>query len=491
MSDALDRYIQAGEGISVEFKRCGSQPGQDTFETVCSFANRQGGSILLGVCDDGAVEGVPEASALNIERNISNVTSNPDLFNVSPLVEFERLRDSEGRLVIRVWVPMGPSLYTFKGAVYDRVADADVRVKSDAQVTSMIARKRSYYSERTVYSWVTEDDLEMDLLDAVRDALRANDADHPWLSLSNGEFLRAARLFGRDQLTGERGFNLAAVALLGKEDTILDVMPLYRTDAVLRRVETDRYDDRLICRSNLVRAYDELVGFCEKWLPDSFVLDGGQRKSARDVIVRELVCNCLIHREFVSPHIARITIDREGIRTNNASRALFAGPVTLESLDPTPKNPIIANFFTQMGRSEELGSGTRNLYKFSRLYAGKDPVLEDGDQFTAFVPAPPVMASVAENEVDHDAATDAERSGAVIGSRKNRTRAEVERAVDDLIARYGSFPASAISERVASVGERTVRRYLADMVKEGKLASVPRGRSTTYHAGASADAPMK
>lgn len=491
MSDALDRYIQAGEGISVEFKRCGSQPGQDTFETVCSFANRQGGSILLGVRDDGAVEGVPEASALNIERNISNVTSDPNLFNVSPLVEFERLRDSEGRLVIRVWVPMGPSLYTFKGAVYDRVADADVRVKSDAQVTSMMARKRSYYSERTVYSWVTEDDLEMDLLDAVRDALRANDADHPWLSLSNGEFLRAARLFGRDQLTGERGFNLAAVALLGKEDTILDVMPLYRTDAVLRRVETDRYDDRLICRSNLVRAYDELVGFCEKWLPDSFVLDGGQRKSARDVIVRELVCNCLIHREFVSPHIARITINREGIRTNNASRALFAGPVTLESLDPTPKNPIIANFFTQMGRSEELGSGTRNLYKFSRLYAGKDPVLEDGDQFTAFVPAPPVMASVAENEVDHDAAMDAERSGAVIGSRRNRTRAEVERAVDDLIARYGSFPASAISERVASVGERTVRRYLADMVKEGKLASIPRGRSTTYHAGASADAPMK
>lgn len=491
MSDALDRYIQAGEGISVEFKRCGSQPGKDTFETICSFANRQGGSVLLGVRDDGTVEGVPEASVLSIERNISNITSNPNLFNVSPLVEFERLRDSEGRLVIRVWVPMGPSLYMFKGVVYDRVADADVRVKSDVQITSMMARKQSYYSERTVYPWVTEGDLEMGLLDAVRDALRANDADHPWLSLSDGELLRAARLYGRDQLTGERGFNLAAVALLGKEDAILDVMPLYRTDAVLRRVETDRYDDRLVCRSNLVRAYDELVGFCEKWLPDSFVLDGGQRKSARDVIVRELVCNCLIHREFVSPHIARIAIDGEGIRTRNASRALFAGPVTLESLDPTPKNPIIANFFTQMGRSEELGSGTRSLYKFSRLYTGRNPVLEDGDQFTAFVPAPPVMASVAENEVDHDAATDAERSGAVIGSRRNRTRAEVERAVDDLIARYGSFPASAVSERVTSVGERTVRRYLSDMVKEGKLVSAPRGRSTTYHASDSSDAPLR
>ena len=59
MSDALDRYIQTGEGISVEFKRCGSQPGQDMFETICSFANRQGGSILLGVRDDGAWRAFP------------------------------------------------------------------------------------------------------------------------------------------------------------------------------------------------------------------------------------------------------------------------------------------------------------------------------------------------------------------------------------------------------------------------------------------------
>ena len=66
MSDALDRYIQAGEGIGVEFKRCGSQPGADTFETICSFANRQGGSILLGVWDNGTVEGVPGVSALSI-----------------------------------------------------------------------------------------------------------------------------------------------------------------------------------------------------------------------------------------------------------------------------------------------------------------------------------------------------------------------------------------------------------------------------------------
>ena len=165
--------------------------------------------------------------------------------------------------------------------------------------------------------------------------------------------------------------------------------------------------------------------------------------------------------------------------------------MTLESLDPTPKNPIIANFFTQMGRSEELGSGTRSLYKFSRLYTGKDPVLEDGDLFTAFVAAPPVMAAGVTGGGGRSAEAGAMADGAGEMPRRNRARAEVEAVVEDLLARYGSFPASAVAEKVVSVGERTVRRYLAAMVKEGKLASVPRGRSTTYRAGDSSDAPLR
>ena len=87
----LDGYLSRGEGLSLEFKRCGNQPGADTFETICSFANRQGGSILLGVLDDGAVEGIDARAVSAIERNIVNVVNNPDLFNVPPAIEFERI----------------------------------------------------------------------------------------------------------------------------------------------------------------------------------------------------------------------------------------------------------------------------------------------------------------------------------------------------------------------------------------------------------------
>ena len=129
-------------------------------------------------------------------------------------------------------------------------------------------------------------------------------------------------------------------------------------------IRDSRYDDRLVVKTNLLEAYDLLVGFCEKWLPDSFALEGMQRVSARDVIVRELVSNALIHRKFISPYIAKLVIDEEGIRTKNASRSLYSGPLTPDNLDPTPKNPIIANFFSQIGRAEELGSGTRNIFKY-------------------------------------------------------------------------------------------------------------------------------
>lgn len=52
------------------------------------------------------------------------------------------------------------------------------------------------------------------------------------------------------------------------------------------------------------------------------------------------------------------------------------------------KNPVIANFFTQMSRSEELGSGVRSLYKCSRLYTGRLPGMLGGDSFETFAPAP-------------------------------------------------------------------------------------------------------
>lgn len=171
-----------------------------------------------------------------------------------------------------------------------------------------------------------------------------------------------------------------------------DVLPAYKTDAVVRKSDQDRYDDRLVVKTNLIEAYDALFDFATNHLPDRFALEGGHRVSARDIIARELVSNTLIHREYMSPFPAKLVIDAVSLRTENASRSLYEGRLTLSDFNPIPKNPIIADFFANIGRAEELGSGMRNLNKYCRIYSGIEPVLEGGDVFRARVATTPVQA---------------------------------------------------------------------------------------------------
>ena len=49
--------------------------------------------------------------------------------------------------------------------------------------------------------------------------------------------------------------------LLGKDDVIADIVPAYVTDAIFRRVNIDRYDDREIIKTNLIESYEQLMEF--------------------------------------------------------------------------------------------------------------------------------------------------------------------------------------------------------------------------------------
>lgn len=470
--EELESLIARGEGMTLEFKRCsGSQIERDVFETVCSFANRQGGTILLGVTDNGAIEGVDASRVMQLERNLVNVTSNPRLFSPSPTVEPERIDVGGDRSVIRVWVPMGPETYRFKGEAFDRVADADVRLTSDFQISSLAIRKRGLYSERRVYPWIKKSDLRADLLQRTRElAAASHSGSHPWVGMGDDELLRASRLWSRDAETGEEGFTLAAVLLVGNDDLIFDVAPAYRTEALLRRNDVDRYDDRETVQTNLIDAYDRLVAFGEKWLPDAFALDGVQRVSPRDVIVRELVSNTLMHREYSSPYMAKLEIGHGYVATRNASRSTYSRPVTLDNFDPTPKNPVIASFFSQIGRSERLGSGTRNLYKFSRLYSGEDPVMTDGDFFDARVAVPDVMPlTVSPVAVDDAPISDVGGQKAGAGREK----------LLSLIARHGRASRPDLAAE-AGLSDRTLTRRLGELVDQGLVVREGAGRSVRY-----------
>ena len=140
-----------------------------------------------------------------------------------------------------------------------------------------------------------------------------------------------------------------------KDEVILNVCPAYETDALVRRVNVDRYDDREIVRTNLIESYDQLMEFTRKHLPDKFFLENDNRVSLRNILAREMISNILMHREFTSSYAAKMVIQKERMYTENANRALGEGFITPNNLEPNPKNPIIASFFRNVRRADKIG----------------------------------------------------------------------------------------------------------------------------------------
>lgn len=469
----FEEVLRSGESSTVEFKRCGGSPGSDTFETVCSFANHAGGSIFLGVADDGTVTGVPEGAALSVERNVANVTGQPQSFSPTLAVETERFK-YEGRTVVRVWVPPTSSVFRYKGQVWDRVADADKRIDGEMQITQMYIRKQGIFTERRVYPGLCMADLDPALMARVRTMAANKTPGHPWSGMGDEELLRSARLFARDYGARSEGLTLAAALLLGRDDVIADLLPAYKTDAVARLRDRDRHDDRLVVRTNLIDAYDQLAGFLHRHLPDRFHLEGDVAVSPRDRIVRELVSNVLVHREYSSPIPAQVTVTPEGVETRNASRPAFEGELDLASFTPVPKNPVIADMFVQIGLAEELGSGVRNLVKYTRVYSGGQPELRDGLVFTAFVPT----SAIPDGETDA-ASSGRETDGNVGYGRPSEPADGIDEVVRRMLDETGRATV-AEAAREAGVSVRTARRYFSQQVAQGELAAVGRTRDRRY-----------
>lgn len=95
--------IGQGDGIKLEFKEADHALPDNFFETVCAFLNRDGGTILLGVEDDGTVCGVQPAAVQTLKINIVNLSNNPEKLD-PPCVLFPSQVQLAGKEVLCVQV---------------------------------------------------------------------------------------------------------------------------------------------------------------------------------------------------------------------------------------------------------------------------------------------------------------------------------------------------------------------------------------------------
>lgn len=385
----LQYIINQGEGLRIEFKDAKESVPSSFYETVVSFSNTDGGTILLGVDDDRNVKGIDSKAEVSLMKNIITALNSRDCIDPPVYVQPFSINHPDGKVMV-IQIPSSSQIHNHSGTVYSRDFESDLDItKNQQRLSDLYLRKRNFFTESIIYPQLTMADLDAALFEKAFTLIRNNKSDHPWLLANKEQLLREATLWRKDFQTGQEGLTLAAALIFGTDETIQSLLPAYKVEGMLRKENLDRYDDRINppLRTNLIDTYLELKAFVNKHLPEKFFLEGDQRVDLRVKIFREVIGNAIVHREYTSALSTELIITASEVVITNPNKPYFHGVIDPLGFNPYPKNPNIRKFFTAFGWTDEIGSGVRNTNKYLPQYVpGAHPVFLENDTFKTVIP---------------------------------------------------------------------------------------------------------
>lgn len=116
--ERIKQLLAEGEGLTIEYKKCVDGLSNSVYETVCSFSNRYGGYILLGVGDDGTVVGINRSAASSIKKDFVNMLNNPQKISPTLFISLEEA-EVDGKLVLYAYIPVSSQVELCSGKIYD------------------------------------------------------------------------------------------------------------------------------------------------------------------------------------------------------------------------------------------------------------------------------------------------------------------------------------------------------------------------------------
>lgn len=149
----LKTLVARGEGTHLEFKKNTSNPQQVVRELI-AFANTKGGTLLIGVSDQGAIPGVnhPDEELYPVVKLLKN--------RCRPFLKFKQeiIVTPKEKFVISLTVPASKrkphALFETRNQkqVYFRIADKTIRGSKELeQITFLKTRKRNITITYTEY----------------------------------------------------------------------------------------------------------------------------------------------------------------------------------------------------------------------------------------------------------------------------------------------------------------------------------------------------
>ena len=388
----IERLVKRGEVVHTECKDASGGLPDSLWESYSSFANTDGGVILLGVKEVDrkfSIVGVPKAATL-IKRFWDGVNNRE---KVSVNILFDRHVYSvkcRGRDVVVIEVPRADRrerpVYVgrdvFNGA-YRRNGEGDYKCSREA-VLAMLRDASDVTADATVLESLTVADLNADSIRHYREEFSRFRPRLAWNKLSDEEFLKKVGAVGRGD-DGNLHPNIAGLVCFGDFVTIMHELPNYFLDYRERSSDSARWGDR-VCSSdptwsgNIVDFFYRIYDKVTSGVKTPFALDEHDRRiDETDVheAVREVVANALIHADYHGRQGIVVEKRFNEIQVSNPGTMRISKEVAIEGGRSDPRNAQVFNIFSLIGIGERSGTGLSNLYALWEQHGFAAPLIRE------------------------------------------------------------------------------------------------------------------
>ena len=370
----LEKVLADGESLTVEFKsdRQGL-PDRELVKAVVALANTEGGSLYLGVEDDGSVSGLHQnhQNTSGLEAMIANRTT------PSVAVIVDRLFVEAG-VVALIKVPKSRQLVaTSDGTLLRRRIKADGRPEATPLYPHEFAQRLSSFgaidvSATPIISMGVED---LDPIERIRlrGCIRLYRGDSALLELADDEFDGALGMTAN--VDGVLKPTVAGLIVLGRDVDIKRHLPF--NEIAFQVLEGSELRINQFLRKPLLKAFEEIETLLNAKIVEQEIDFGLFRAPVPNyspTAIREALVNAVVHRDYLERGAIHIRFDDDGL-TISSPGGLVEG-VTLSNLlvtEPRPRNPLLADIVKRIGLAERTGRGIDRIFEGLLRYGRPAP----------------------------------------------------------------------------------------------------------------------
>lgn len=378
------------ETLTVEFKsdRGKGYSDEGLVDEIVGMTNTEGGTLYLGIEDDGRVSGIVKhhQDPIGLAALIANRTR-PSLS-----VRTEILYSGD----LPVMAISIPKSYSVIATVSGKILKRRLKVDGSPEVipmypyeiyTRLSDLRKLDFSAQPIQDGTAED-LDPNQLFRLRETIQNQNGDQQLLALSDEELEQALRLTVR---VGEAVYpTLTGLLLVGKESSLKRLVPT--AGAVFQVMQ----GTRVVMNESFTKPIVELVelfsSYMKAWNPEKEFDYGLFRIPIPEFsrpAFREGLINAFAHRDYSMMGSVRIQVSDEGLTISNPGG--FIEGITLENLltaEPCGRNPLLSDALKRIGLAERTGRGIDRIFEGSITFGRPWPDYSESTskQVTLFIP---------------------------------------------------------------------------------------------------------